>query len=215
MIHISCQEIFHWGRHSCLYSNVGINYNSLIFFTSLRRIVYSCCFSNMVFTKALLYWLWLCLKTATWRPPILGSIQPTALCGVSICIVLSFSVYVYPISSNGVEIILRTQSVQFQCETYSLGKEDLEVRAEGQNGMVSSLFKESIERFPSGLDEVITETFHHAFYHKLLWQWLQKQKQTGWIQNQKYAVEKVLWKVLHTYALLALNEGDMDIVVSR
>lgn len=95
MIHISCQEIFHWGRHSCLYSNVGINYNSLIFFTSLRPIVYSCCFSNMVFTKALLYWLWLCLKTATWRPPILGSIQPTALCGVSICIVLSFSVYVY------------------------------------------------------------------------------------------------------------------------
>lgn len=38
--------------------------------------------------------------------------------------------------------------------------------------MVGDLVEEAVQSFSSGLDEVVVEALHHAFHHKLLWQWL-------------------------------------------
>lgn len=44
--------------------------------------------------------------------------------------------------------------------------------------MVGDLVEEAVQSFSSGLDEVIVEALHHAFHHKLLWQWLKTGKLT-------------------------------------
>lgn len=38
--------------------------------------------------------------------------------------------------------------------------------------MVSDPVQKLVQRLPAGLNEVIIETFHHAFDDKLFWQWL-------------------------------------------
>lgn len=49
-------------------------------------------------------------------------------------------------------------------------KEDFEVFAAGQNGVISNAIKELVESFPPCLDEITIEPLHHPLHHKLLWQ---------------------------------------------
>lgn len=51
-------------------------------------------------------------------------------------------------------------------------EEDFKVLAAGECGMLGDLVQEAVQGLPSGLDEVVVETLHHAFHHKLLRQWL-------------------------------------------
>lgn len=44
--------------------------------------------------------------------------------------------------------------------------------------MVRDLVEEAVQSFSSGLNEVIVEALHHAFHHKLLWQWLKTHRST-------------------------------------
>lgn len=46
--------------------------------------------------------------------------------------------------------------------------------AVGQDGMLRDLVEEAVQSFPSVLDEIVVESIHHAFHHKLLGQRLRK-----------------------------------------
>lgn len=69
--------------------------------------------------------------------------------------------------------------LMFENNRHLCSEEDFEMLTVGQYGMLRDLAEEAVQSFLPSFNEVIIETLHHAFHHKLLWQRLRTQQKTN------------------------------------
>lgn len=62
---------------------------------------------------------------------------------------------------------------------YLRRQEGVEMRIEGENGVVGHSLQELVQSFHPGLHKLLRKAIHHALHHKLLWQRLHKKTGGG------------------------------------